>query len=175
MNLGDTKTLNLDIQNTGAGALDITGFNSTVSGLVIDPPTVSIAAFETERVKIVFTPSESGTYSGNITLEHNNSNVGALQLALSDIAVEGSVLPSIALAQQSITLGELEVGKSMIQTLTVTNGGPGQLDNILAKYRRLLSLALETGNRRFVPTFRQPQRSGIPKKDCPIFFYCSKR
>lgn len=127
INAGETKTANLNIVNTGEGPLEVTGYTAP-KDIVVEPATFTVNKGETQTVKLIYTPTQTGTFSGTIELNHNNSAVEALQVPIREITVEGQVLPSIALTQESIDFGQTELDKSTPKTITIRNEGPGTLN-----------------------------------------------
>ena len=95
MQAGQTKTVVLQIENTGAGPLDITGYRTTVPGLTMEPATLTVGANEKPSVNLIFSPTQTGTLSGTLTLTHNNQAVSALQLTIRPLTIESAVPPVI--------------------------------------------------------------------------------
>lgn len=126
INVGESKTANLNVVNTGDGPLEITGYTAP-SDITLEPAQFTVGKNETQTVTITYTPTQTGTFSGTIELNHSNSAVSKLQVPILDISVEGQVLPSIAIGQESLTFGQTELNKSTTQTITVQNDGPGVL------------------------------------------------
>jgi hypothetical protein len=126
-NAGETKTVNLDMANTGDGPLEITGYTAP-KDVVIEPATFTLAKNETKTVKITFTPTQPGTFSGTIELKHSNPAVDKLQIPILQLTIEGKVSPSIALAQENLSFGQIELNKSVQKTITIRNDGPGVLN-----------------------------------------------
>ncbi|MDA0708885.1 MAG: choice-of-anchor D domain-containing protein [bacterium] len=127
MNAGETKTTNLSVVNTGDGAFDITGY-SAPQNVVIEPATFSVGKDETRIVKIIYSPTQPGSLTGSIELQHSNAAVEKLQIPISPITVEGQVSPSIVLAQESINFGQTELNKANQKTISISNKGPGTLN-----------------------------------------------
>ena len=126
-NAGESKTANLDITNTGDGPLEITGYTAPTD-VVIEPATFTIAKNETKTVKIILTPTQTGTFSGTVELKHNNASVEKLEIPILQLTIEGKVSPSIVLAQESLSFGQIELNKSVQKTITIRNDGPGVLN-----------------------------------------------
>ncbi|MBT3604908.1 MAG: choice-of-anchor D domain-containing protein [Candidatus Latescibacteria bacterium] len=127
INAGTTTTANIRVENTGDGPLEITGY-SAPSDIVIEPAQFTVNKNETQTVKITYTPTQIGTFTGTIELEHNNNAVDKLQVPIRDITVEGSISPSIVLGQESLDFGQTELTKSNEKTITIRNDGPGTLN-----------------------------------------------
>jgi hypothetical protein len=86
LGVGQSKTVTLKIDNTGAGALNITGYSAPAE-VTVEPSKLSIGVNESKSVQITLTPTQTGTFSGSITLEHNDSSVPTLQVPFRTIDV----------------------------------------------------------------------------------------
>ena len=127
LKVGESRTEKLTINNTGAGALEITGY-SAPDGITMSPSSLTIGPGESQTVEITLTPTQPGPFSGSITLRHGDQRVGTLRVSVLELTIEMAPLPSIALARESLTLGEIDVGNSIAETVTVTNTGTGPLN-----------------------------------------------
>ena len=128
LEVGQTKTIELEIRNTGTGPLEITGYRAP-DGITMTPETLTIGPGETKTVQITLTPTQPGTFSGSLTLEHGDQSVGTLRVPVFNLTIEMAPLPmpSIALVQESVSLGEIEVGNRITETFTIDNSGTGPL------------------------------------------------
>ena len=127
LKVGESKTEKLTITNTGAGPLEITGY-SAPDGITMSPSSLTIGAGESQTVEITLTPTQPGSFSGSITLEHGDQSVGTLRVSVRELTIEMAPSPSIALGRESLTLGEIEVGNRIAETFAITNTGTGPLD-----------------------------------------------
>ena len=126
LDVGQSKTIEFKIENTGAGPLEITGYTAP-EGITMEPSTLTIAPGESKTVQITLTPTQAGTFSGKITLQHGEQSVGTLEIPLLDLTIEAPQLPVISLVQENLSLDEIEVGKDFTTTFTITNSGTGPL------------------------------------------------
>ena len=126
LEVGQSKTVELEIRNTGTGPLEITGYGAP-DGITMTPETLTIGPGETATVQITLTPTQPGTFSGSLTLEHGDQSVGTLRVPVRGLTIEMAPLPSIALIQESLSLGEIEVGNRITKTFTIDNSGTGPL------------------------------------------------
>ena len=127
LEVGQSKTVEFKIENTGAGPLEITGY-SAPEGITMEPSTLTIAPGESKTAQITLTPMQAGTFSGKITLQHGEQSVGTLEIPVLDLTIEASPLPIISLIQENLSLGEIEMGRGITTTFTITNTGTGPLN-----------------------------------------------
>ncbi len=127
LEVGQSKTVEIKIENTGAGPLEITGYTAP-EGITMEPSTLTIAPGESKTLQITLTPTQAGTFSGKITLQHGEQSVGALEFPFVNLTIEASQLPTISLIQENLSLGEIEMGRGVTTTFTITNTGTGPLN-----------------------------------------------
>ena len=127
LEVGQSKTVEFKIENTGVGPLEITGY-SAPEGITMEPSTLTIAPGESKTVQITLAPTQAGTFSGKITLQHGEQSVGTLELPFADLTIEAAQLPIISLIQENLNLGEIEMGRGITTTFTITNTGTGSLN-----------------------------------------------
>ncbi|MGA1195048.1 MAG: choice-of-anchor D domain-containing protein, partial [Candidatus Latescibacterota bacterium] len=72
-------------------------------------------------------PTQTGTFSGDIVLQHTNTGVPKLKLEFIEVAVSGRVFPSISLGQNSLDFGQVDLDKKIEKVVTIHNAGPGVL------------------------------------------------
>ena len=127
LEVGQSKTVEFKIENTGAGPLEITGY-SAPEGITMEPSTLTIAPGESKTVQITLTPTQAGTFSGTITLQHGEQSVGTLEIPFTNLTIEAAQIPIISLMQENLNLGEIEMGRGITTTFTITNTGTGPLN-----------------------------------------------
>ena len=93
----------------------------------MEPSTLTIAPGESKTVQITLAPTQPGTFSGTITLQHGEQSVGTLEIPFINLTIEAPQLPIISLVQENLSLGEIEVGQEVTTTFTITNSGAGPL------------------------------------------------
>jgi hypothetical protein len=127
MQVGEIKSQDVTVTNTGAGSLDITGLKSPIPNVVMTPSSFTLPAYASQTVTITFSPTETGTFSGDVLLQHNDKGVQALKVEFVEVAVSGRVFPSISLAQSSLDFGQADLDKKIEKIVTIHNAGPGVL------------------------------------------------
>ena len=119
---GQTKTLPLVVTNTGTASLTITQVTSTGAGLSVSgvAPPLTIAAGQSTTLTAQFAPQAAGAANGSISLTTNASSTPTV-VALSGTGVAATTTLSVSPA--SLSFGNVSVGGSANQTITITNTG----------------------------------------------------
>lgn len=142
---GTSTTKTFVIENNGAGTLTVSSINFSganasefsLSGAPSFP--WSIAANSTQTVTVSFMPTAAGARNATITINSNDINEAAYDFALrgagvdspevniqgagTDI-VDGDMTPGVG---NNTDFGTVDLGNSMTNTFTVSNGGYGNL------------------------------------------------
>ncbi len=131
LTLGST-TLNFGTVVTGANStLSDTVTNSSASSITISSASISNASFklsspalplslapgQSANVVVAFAPQSAGKPSGTVTLATAS---GQLQIAVAGTAVSAG---SLSLSPSALSFGNVVIGKSQTQSVTVTNSG----------------------------------------------------
>ncbi len=133
--VGNNATLTAAIQNTGNGALNITGIalcsNTSTEYAVTPAAPITVAAGANATLSVRYTPTAAGTDAGCIQIT-SNATAAPVSLALSGAGVNptppppaGS--PDISLAPNTVDFGSVTVGGSATQTVQVRNIGTADL------------------------------------------------
>jgi hypothetical protein len=120
--VGSAATLTASLTNTGLAAVNISqaaisGTGFTVMGAV---PSGSVGVGQSVTVTIQFAPQSSGAASGMFTITSDASNSPA-SVALTGMGTQ----PGISVAPPSLSFGNVNVGGSTSQSVTVTNASTG--------------------------------------------------
>jgi hypothetical protein len=119
--VGNSLNQTLTLTNSGASSLSVTqagvtGAGFTVGGISLP---VTIPAGQSVTMTITFAPTTSGAASGNIAITSSASST-TLNVPLSGTgAATGAVVASPA----SVSFGNIVVGNSLNQVVTLTNAG----------------------------------------------------
>jgi subtilisin family serine protease len=127
--VGATASQSFTVRNTGAGILtgsastSTPGFCIVVSGSCSGSgASFSLAAGASQSVVVRFSPTSSGSYSGNVSF---NSNGGSVSPAITGTGTAANPLMSVT--PSSLSFGNVSVGTTANLTFTVRNPGGGTL------------------------------------------------
>ncbi|MSS72958.1 MAG: choice-of-anchor D domain-containing protein [Candidatus Latescibacteria bacterium] len=90
-----TSQKTLTIKNTGSGSLSVTGFRVTgmdSSQFTASPATATVAAGDSAKVTVTFTPSSAGIKSASLSVAHNATGSPA-SVSLSGVGVAATTPP----------------------------------------------------------------------------------
>ena len=90
---GGSRTLTLVVQNAGGESLNINDIQSDLEGISISTTELLVAAGDSARVRITFTPAETGPFSGTLTILSNDPENGSITVSFSGTAVFVPVNP----------------------------------------------------------------------------------
>lgn len=121
--IGESKSLQIEIRNTGSFELQITGFRSNTTEISIKPESLAIPGGQNRKVTIMLTPEKEGTLLGEVELLHPHVTLGQIKIPLLEIRVEESLSPLIALPLNRIHFDGIQVGSSIKQEFTIRNNG----------------------------------------------------
>jgi hypothetical protein len=123
--VGNSDTQTVTLTNSGDASLtisqaDLTGTDFSVSSLLL-----TLAAGQTTTFDVTFAPASSGSHTGALTLTSDASNSpSTLSLAGNGVVSTGGQL---TLNPASLDFGDVTVGSSDTQTVTLTNSGTASL------------------------------------------------
>ena len=166
LEVGNSKTIQMTVNNTGAGDLEVTGMRTEVGGMIMEPSNFVVKANDKVTVNLTLTPDQPGALTGTVTLLHNDPSVGTIVVPIRELTIEGSVSPLIALVREDLIFTDTEVGRSQTLMLTVKNEGPGVLTvsaikSSLPEFQVLdWNFTLQTNESREVSVVFQPQAEG---------------
>ena len=122
--MGESVTQSLKVSNTGSATLSITAAN--IAGPGFDTGQLSlpmtIAAGGSGAIHVVFTPANSGSVTGSLSLATNVPTSPTVVVDLSGTGVARSTT-GLTAAPTMVNFGNVNVGSTVSQTITVTNSG----------------------------------------------------
>ncbi len=122
--VGSNGVQNLTLTNSGGANLTIaqgsfTGAGFSISGLTFP---LTLAAGQSSTLSVGFAPTATGSVSGSVSLVSNAPN------SPSTIALSGTgVQPQLSVTPPSVSFGNVLVGSTGVQNLTLTNSGSANL------------------------------------------------
>ena len=120
--VGSSATLSDTVTNNSSAAVTIASASISQSVFQFSSPALplTLSPGQSAKVVVAFAPQAVGTPSGNVVLTTNLASSSQLQIGVSGKAVNaGSLAPS----PQSVSFGNVAVGQSLAQTVSVTNPG----------------------------------------------------
>jgi hypothetical protein len=122
--VGVDRVITIIVENTGLEPLEVQSIQSTTEQVLVDRTSFTVQPRESETFVITLSPTQAGTVSGSVEVVTNEKN---WTLPISEILIEGSLPPAIALPTTSLDYGTIEVGRSLSQTIEIRNDGLGPL------------------------------------------------
>lgn len=121
--VGATSNQSFMVTNNGVSNVTITAVNVSGSGFSFKGPVLPLALLpgQSTNFNVSFLPSASGSVQGDLTL---SSRQGSVAVALAGTGVQ----PSILLTPSSVSFGNVPVGVTSSQTITLSNPGNTTLD-----------------------------------------------
>jgi hypothetical protein len=122
--VGSSATTTLNLSNTGSAAVTISqasvaGTGFTISGLAAG---LTIQPGQNSSFTAQFQPTSTGSASGSISVSSNSPN-SPMTIALTGTGTQ----PEIGAIPSSAPFGNVTVGNTNSQTITLTNGGTANL------------------------------------------------
>ena len=124
--VGDRITETITIDNSGTGPLAVTDIQSDIAGITFSETQFTVPADQSHDITVTFNPQAEGAITGTIDIQSNDPENATISLTLTG-SVTAIPVPSIALVQESLRLGEIEVGNRITETITIDNSGTGPL------------------------------------------------
>jgi Abnormal spindle-like microcephaly-assoc'd, ASPM-SPD-2-Hydin/Right handed beta helix region len=121
--VGTSGTQSLTVTNMEASTISITGASVTGAGFSYKGPIlpVNLQPGQSASMSVSFLPSALGSAQGSLSL---SSKQGAVQVSLAGTGVQ----PAISIAPGSISFGNVPLGVTSSQTITLSNPGNATLD-----------------------------------------------
>jgi Abnormal spindle-like microcephaly-assoc'd, ASPM-SPD-2-Hydin len=122
---GSTAAQNVTISNTGNSSVSISQISATGTGFSTNGITLplSLAGGQSTSFSVTFAPASSGNLTGSVTVVSNATNSPAT------ISLTGTgIQPQISVTPSSVSFGNIAVGTSGTQALTIRNTGTAALN-----------------------------------------------
>ena len=128
--VGDSANQSFSTGNTGTATLNVSSITSSgASFSLLSPSSFSITVGgAAQDVDIGFSPTAAGVFNGSITLNSNADNQDPVIVNVSGRGVEPVIdVANIDIAPALLNFGDVFVGSSSSQSLTVNNTGTSNL------------------------------------------------
>ena len=121
---GTTSAQSVTISNTGNSSVSISQISASGAGFTTSGITLplTLAAGQSTSFSVTFAPTSAGSLSGSVTVLSNATNSPAT-ISLSGTGVQ----PQISVIPSSVTFGNVSVGVTNSQTITIRNPGTATL------------------------------------------------
>lgn len=121
--VGDSETIEFEIENNGLATLNISNISSNESAFTSNSVS-SIAIGETAIVEVTFAPSDAISYNGVLTIASDDPTSSTLAI---NVSGTGATPPELNLDKTSLDQ-TLFFGASESQTFTISNTGNADLE-----------------------------------------------
>ncbi len=127
VNTGSFSDLTVAVSNVGTANLNVTALSTTNSLFTVVSPTTPFTITPSGtpvNVTVRFSPTAVGAQSGNLQITNNDPDENPLNVALSGTGVTPPPTePDIRVAPTSLAYGQIIVGQTSDQTVTIFNDG----------------------------------------------------
>ena len=125
--VAQTVQQTITIVNTGTAPLEITGIESDVSGLTLEPSMFTLEPNGSRMVTVTFPSSTAGEFSGSINILSNDPDRAKHTLSVS-VIVQAAPVPVLVVGEPAIDFGSIDAEKTVQKTFTITNTGTAPLE-----------------------------------------------
>ncbi len=124
--VGTRNTQTIELMNTGTGSYSVSNITASGNGFSVSGITTpaSIAAGANAYLTVAFLPQSAGSFSGSVGVTSTASD-SQITIVLSGTGVGSS--PVLTVTPASLTFGNIGVGSTAIQEITLTNVGNSNL------------------------------------------------
>jgi hypothetical protein len=121
--VGQTKTLQLAIGNTGNAALSVTGFSGLSAPFSLSAALpLTVAPGAQQSISIVFSPTAAAASSAILNISSNDPAHPSLTVSITGTGVAAAA-PPITVTPAAIAFGSVNVGATSNMQVTVANSG----------------------------------------------------
>ena len=126
MQVGESKSATLTVQNSGAANLVISPVQSDLAGITFDADSLTVAPGASRELTVSLTPLQDGDLVGSVSLGTNDPDQETRLIPIQAITVK-TLLPAVNLLSSDLDFGEIEIGRQVSRTVTIRNDGAGTL------------------------------------------------
>ena len=125
--VAQTVQQTITVKNTGTAPLEITGIESDVSGLTLEPSMFTLEPNGSRMVTVTFPSSTAGEFSGSINILSNDPDRAKHTVSVS-VIVQAAPVPVLVVGEPAIDFGSIDAEKTVQKTFTITNTGTAPLE-----------------------------------------------
>ena len=119
-----SEVLAVTVANTGGATLNITDISSDNGLFVPDITSFALDPGGNQVIDVTFTPIAEGANTGSLTISHDDQLTGSPSV----VSMAGTgVTPGIGVSSSTLSFGDVTLGASSSQSLTVSNLGSSLL------------------------------------------------
>ncbi|MFN6487254.1 MULTISPECIES: choice-of-anchor D domain-containing protein [unclassified Nostoc] len=135
--VGNTLTKTFTIKNTGTAALNLSNLKLPDRFSLLGTLPTSVAAKGSTTISVALNTTTPGTYSGNLSLNNNDTNESPFDFAISgtvkpapapEIQVLNGTVDIVDGSTTAINFGDTTVGNTLTKTFTIKNTGTAALN-----------------------------------------------
>lgn len=127
VNVGQTGTSSVIVQNLGQAALNVTSItsnNTRFSASPTGPFTIPVGGSQT--INLSFSPNQQGTVNGTLTVNSNDPDEAQVTVALAGNGV--ILVPDINVTPATVNFGDVSVGQTGNSSILIENQGQAALN-----------------------------------------------
>ena len=136
--VGVSREISIPIQNRGSSPLVISAISSSAPQFVPTPSAITVAPRQGITLRVLFTPSSAGSFTGNLRIVSNDPDSPQIDIGLSG---QGALPPIVGTTPDSL-FASVNEGDGVTQTLRIANAGPSPLDYTISIAARSSSAVL---------------------------------
>ena len=125
--VAQTVQQTITVKNTGTAPLEITGIESDVSGLTLEPSMFTLEPNGSRMVTVTFPSSTVGEFSGLINILSNDPDRAKHTVSVS-VIVQAAPAPVLVVGEPAIDFGSIDAEKTVQKTFTIVNTGTAPLE-----------------------------------------------
>jgi len=140
--IGASVTETLVVSNIGTDLLTVSNISSDNAAFTVDTITFSLNPGEKQNVLVTFTPSDTGLFTGQLTINSNDPIDSMVKVELRGV---GLLPPDIVVSPESLS-ADLFTGEMVTETLTISNTGYSDLNFDISIEGVTAAMSVNSGN-----------------------------